>query len=879
VRAAGRTACGPHIFILEDVPVDKVNIDELVNYKEEYTKFVQKPEFKRDRMVSLCPFHDDRKPSFSVDLKTGKFVCFACGKAGNYVSFRAELDGTSNADAYKKILREHGVDETKKEPAKPKSYTVEDYAAEKKLPAEWLHMVCSLESKQEQDGTPYVKIPYFNIESKVQVTRKRMGNHSFKWGYGSAGKMIPYGLWRKEGMEVAGYTILVEGESDSQTLWFLGYPALGVPGASTFKPEWVKDLQEIETVYIHKEPDRGGQTFFEKVTEALKDAGYKGKVEAFSCADAGEKDPSALYIKLGKDAAQDKLDELLENAKVVDLDHLTDNVPAAIEGAPKNLRQPPGWQYGEFGISRIDEKTDQLVCVCRTPIILTKRLKRTDTGEEKIEVAWKRDGEWHDAIFPRSMIFQSRSITALADKGCTVTSENAKQVVRFLGALEQENIDALGLQESTSTFGWQSRHRFLPGHAPDMVLDIEPSMTRWATAYLKNGTLDAWRETMTRHRNRYRFRFILASSFAAPLLAIIKQRIFFVYNWGGSRGGKTAALKAALSAWGDPERLMANFNATQVALERMAGFYCDLPLGIDERQLAGNKQEGLEKIVYMLANGTGRSRGSKDGGLQELRTWRSVILATGEEPIGKANSQTGVSTRVLEVVGAPFEDEASASDMHQQAALNCGWAGPEFIQYILDYGDQAIIDEYAEVLARIRDLMGTHNGSHTAAVATVVLADQMLSRRIFGEDAETAKMEAQHMAVCITADLAEQEQPDVNEQAAQYISDWISTNNNYFTDTSTIGQRYGCIEDGTAFILPTILREALEKGGFSYRKTMNWLAEKQIVQIDPRGKYQIVKKFGGRPVRMIAADLELLQNPPDDEGFTEVLTDKDDIPF
>ena len=285
--------------------MDKVNIDELVNYKEEYTKFVQKPEFKHDRMVSLCPFHDDRKPSFSVDLKTGKFVCFACGKAGNYVSFRAELDGTSNADAYKKILREHGVDETKKEPAKPKSYTVEDYAAEKKLPAEWLHMVCSLESKQEQDGTPYVKIPYFNIESKVQVTRKRMGNHSFKWGYGSAGKMIPYGLWRKEGMEVAGYTILVEGESDSQTLWFLGYPALGIPGASTFKPEWVEDLKSIETLYIHKEPDRGGQTFFEKVTEALKNAGYKGEVKTFSCADAGEKDPSALYIKLGKDAAQE----------------------------------------------------------------------------------------------------------------------------------------------------------------------------------------------------------------------------------------------------------------------------------------------------------------------------------------------------------------------------------------------------------------------------------------------------------------------------------------------------------------------------------------------------------------------------------------------
>ena len=128
--------------------MDKVNLDELLNYKEEYSKFVQKPEYKKERMTSLCPFHDDRKPSFSVDLKTGKFVCFACGKAGNYVSFRAELDGCSNADAYKRILREHGVDEAKKEPVR-QNYTVDDYAKEKNLPADWLRMVCSLEDGKE----------------------------------------------------------------------------------------------------------------------------------------------------------------------------------------------------------------------------------------------------------------------------------------------------------------------------------------------------------------------------------------------------------------------------------------------------------------------------------------------------------------------------------------------------------------------------------------------------------------------------------------------------------------------------------------------------------------------------------------------------------
>ena len=67
--------------------------------------------------------------------------------------------------------------------------------------------------------------------------------------------------------------------------------------------------------------------------------------------------------------------------------------------------------------------------VCRTPIILTQRLKSLETGDEKIEVAFKRDGQWQTAIYPRSTIFSSRSITTLADLGCTVTSEAAKKAV------------------------------------------------------------------------------------------------------------------------------------------------------------------------------------------------------------------------------------------------------------------------------------------------------------------------------------------------------------------------------------------------------------------------------------------------------------------
>lgn len=77
--------------------------------------------------------------------------------------------------------------------------------------------------------------------------------------------------------------------------------------------------------------------------------------------------------------------------------------------------------------------------------------------------------------------------------------------------------------------------RFIPGREQGIVLDIDPSQKGMATAYCQVGEESKWIETMRPHRERDKFRFILAASFAAPLLRILKQRIFFVYNWGGSR--------------------------------------------------------------------------------------------------------------------------------------------------------------------------------------------------------------------------------------------------------------------------------------------------------------------------------------------------------
>lgn len=869
---------------------DSVDLDRIVDYRAEYTAVIEKHKITGDNLIGLCPFHDDKNNSFSVDLKTGKWHCFAEDEGGNFVSFWAKINGVDTKTAYKQIMERYGISHETPKPAKKESvpigrdvlpYTLEQYSEDKKLPVAFLQETCGLSTGRDRDGTTYLKIPYFGENRQEVLCRKRYAKKEFRWGYGSKGKIFPYGVWRLPEFQKPGYCVLVEGESDTQSLWRMGIPAVGIAGATLFKTDQAEYFKGLR-LYIHQEPDTGGQTFTDKLFRCLHDGGFTGDVYRWDCRTLGEKDPSDIYIKNGRDEGARLIRQALDGAEKISLDEYV--IPEAISGAPITLRQPEGFIYSDKGISIIDQKTLRPVSVCRTPIILTKRLKSLETGDEKMEIAFKRDDRWHTAIFPRSTIFSSRKITDLSDLGCTITSENAKQVVKFLGALEAENIDLIPMNDATSTFGWQPGRRFLPGHDKGITLDIDPSQRGMAAAYCQNGTFERWISRMASHRARNKFRFILAASFAAPLLRILKQRIFFVYNWGGSKGGKTAALKAALSAWGDPERLMASFNATQVGLERMASFYCDLPLGIDERQLAGTQQGALEKIVYMISSGTGKLRGSKTGGLQTLYQWRTVALATGEEPLSTETSQTGVSTRVLEIYGGPFDNETDASLMHQQAVLDCGWAGPAFIEKILAMDERQIVEDYERMLAYVRDISEGKNGSHIAGISAVALADAMVDKWFFGGSEVTSWAMAQQMAADILLNQVESNTMDVNENATQFIVDWVLSNKAYF-GPNAVGTCLGFTSESgnTAYIFPSMLNQALSKAGYSPRKTMKYLADQGLIgtEVDPKTRkkvYSVRKWFLNRTTRFVEFHIGKISEQKDPVDDTDEMENASQYP-
>ncbi len=61
-------------------------------------------------LTGLCPFHNEKTPSFSVSPAKGIYKCFGCGKAGNSVNFVMEHDGLGYIEALKSLADKYRIE-------------------------------------------------------------------------------------------------------------------------------------------------------------------------------------------------------------------------------------------------------------------------------------------------------------------------------------------------------------------------------------------------------------------------------------------------------------------------------------------------------------------------------------------------------------------------------------------------------------------------------------------------------------------------------------------------------------------------------------------------------------------------------------------------
>ena len=110
------------------------------------------------------------------------------------------------------------------------------------------------------------------------------------------------------------------------------------------------------------------------------------------------------------------------------------------------------WLASEDGIyAQNNSQVDAVACY--HPILPIERMKNLETGEEQIKIAYKRNGKWDAIVVPKTMVTSASKIVLLSGRGISVTSENAKLLVKYLSDVENMNDSHIKLQYSTSKLG------------------------------------------------------------------------------------------------------------------------------------------------------------------------------------------------------------------------------------------------------------------------------------------------------------------------------------------------------------------------------------------------------------------------------------------
>jgi len=161
-----------------------------------------------------------------------------------------------------------------------------------------------------------------------------------------------------------------------------------------------------------------------------------------------------------------------------------------------------------------------------------------------------------------------------------------------------------------------------------------------------SGTLDDWRENVGRFCSG-NSRLILAAScaFAGPTQGLVGAESGGIHFIGPSSTGKSTALVVGGSAVGGGGKngFVQSWRATANGLEAVAELHNDLTLFLDE--LSQLDPKDAAEIAYLLANGSGKGRMSRNIGARKRLSWSLLFVSAGEITLADHAQTAGKRTR------------------------------------------------------------------------------------------------------------------------------------------------------------------------------------------------------------------------------------------
>lgn len=155
-------------------------------------------------------------------------------------------------------------------------------------------------------------------------------------------------------------------------------------------------------------------------------------------------------------------------------------------------------------------------------------------------------------------------------------------------------------------------------------------------AYAQAGDLNEWKSHVAAYAiGNHHLALAICTTLSGPLLHLVNEPSGGWQFVGDSRSGKTTILVGAASVGGapTPAGFLLSWRATGNGLESICTARCDTALVLDEMGQADPRDVG--NSVYMICNGSGKSRADRSGGGRQPQTWRLPMLSSGEKHLAK----------------------------------------------------------------------------------------------------------------------------------------------------------------------------------------------------------------------------------------------------
>ena len=122
-------------------------------------------------------------------------------------------------------------------------------------------------------------------------------------------------------------------------------------------------------------------------------------------------------------------------------------------------------------------------------------MQNIDTGEEKLNIAYRTRGEWQEKVVSKEILYNSRNISQLVKCGVDVSSETAKELVSYFQEIESLNRNSLPLKKSVGRLGYINGAGFSP-YVEGLTIDGEQNYSTIFSAIKSHGSYEKWKKSL-----------------------------------------------------------------------------------------------------------------------------------------------------------------------------------------------------------------------------------------------------------------------------------------------------------------------------------------------------------------------------------------------